>query len=58
METSIDSFKLWVTFDEDGDNYIWVQPFNGDGYWEGDQPSNVPEEFYTKLDSMYNLAFN
>ena len=56
MEIFVDSFKIWVLVD--GENYIWVQAEGEKGYWEGDQPSNVPEEFYTKLDSMYNLAFN
>lgn len=51
----IDSLKIWI--DIDGESYIWIQP-EGEGYWDGDEPSNVPEEIWTKLDAIYNSAFN
>lgn len=47
----IDSLKIWVDLDDE--TYQWVQPNGGEGYWDGDEPSNVPDEFWTKLDDIY-----
>ena len=56
MEFYFDSFKIWVLFD--GENYIWVQPENEEGYWDGDKPENIPTEFFEKIDNIYKSVFN
>lgn len=56
MEIFYDSFKIWLTTDEDA--YIWVQSVDGEGYWEYEAPDNVPEEFYEKVDKIWNILFN
>ena len=55
MEIIVDSYKIEILID--GESYTWMQP-EGEGYWDGDEPSNVPDELWTKLDKIYNSAFN
>ena len=55
MEIFYDSFKIWVTID--GEDYIWVQPENGEGWWDGDSPGKDPEEFFQKVDEIWKILF-
>ncbi len=55
MEIFYDSFKIWVTID--GEDYIWVQPENGEGWWDGDSPGKDPEEFFQKVDQIWKILF-
>ena len=55
MEIFYDSFKIWVTID--GEDHIWVQPENGEGWWDGDSPGKDPEEFFQKVDQIWKILF-
>ena len=56
MEIFYDSFKIWVEIDDEA--YIWVQPEREEGYWEYEAPNNVPDDFYEKVDKIWNILFS